>query len=55
MPFPLTQSTKELVRAVKESGRESESSRAERTAWKEKYAGACDGHATERILDLIGL
>ena len=55
MPFPLTQNREELIWAVRDSGSEFEKYREALTAWKEKYAGACDGHATERILKLAGL
>ena len=55
MPFPLVQRQEELARAVRDSGKEFGNYREALTAWREKYEGACDGHATERILELIGL
>ncbi len=55
MPFPLVWNTEALIREVRDSRTEFENYREALTAWREKYAGACDGHATERILELLGI
>ena len=55
MPFPLVWKKEALIRAVRDSEKDFGKYHKELTAWKEIYAGACDGHATERILKLIGL
>jgi CDP-glycerol glycerophosphotransferase (TagB/SpsB family) len=55
MPFPLVQGGNALTEAIDESGDAFESYQNALAAWKEKYTGACDGRATRRILDLIGL
>ena len=39
----------------KRSGKQGKSQEEEIDRFREKYVGACDGHATERILKLAGL
>ena len=55
LPFPLIQEedSSALLRAVESSEKEYERYRDELKDWKVRYTGACDGHATERILKLI--
>lgn len=57
MPFPITENAGQLLQAVKDSADGApEQKAAQRSAlrkWKEQYVGACDGQATQRILDLI--
>ncbi len=62
LPYPIAGNTEELERAIRNSIREvpdgapsEEERRAEKDRFREKYVGACDGHATERILKLVGL
>ncbi len=59
-PYPVTRTEEELEQAVRNCGRpaseKSDSGAAEEIdRFREKYVGACDGHATERILKLVGL
>ena len=55
LPFPLVEDMAGLTQAVRDSDKEFEDYREELIRWKEKYVGACDGHASERILKLIGM
>lgn len=66
LPYPIVKTGEELERAVERCGRElsgealigaeEAAKKAERIdRFREKYVGACDGHATERILKLVGL
>lgn len=66
LPYPIVKTGEELERAVEHCGRElsgealigaeEAKKKAERIdRFREKYVGACDGHATERILKLVGL
>lgn len=55
MPFPITQNAEQLIREVKNSLPESAGQKAALKEWKELYTGACDGHSSQRILDLVGL
>ncbi|MCD8397739.1 MAG: CDP-glycerol glycerophosphotransferase family protein [Lachnospiraceae bacterium] len=52
MPFPLTQTGEALRMALKA---DAVYSADKIEAFREQYVGACDGHATERILRLIGM
>lgn len=54
MPFPLVQDGAALEKAVAESPAAFEDYRQALRQWKEKYTGACDGHAVMRILELAG-
>jgi CDP-ribitol ribitolphosphotransferase len=55
MPFPLVQ-TEEALRGAVAGCREAyEGYREALGYWKETYTGACDGHASERILEMVGL
>lgn len=55
LPFPLIEKkdSEALLQAVEDSGRDYEGYKTRLRQWKEKYTGACDGHATERILKLL--
>ena len=55
LPFPLVEEEdgKKLLDAVERSPADYESYQKELKEWKERYTGACDGHATERILKLV--
>ncbi len=58
IPYPLAQTAEELERAVAGLGGAREGkgrSDEEVDRFREEYVGACDGHATERILELVGL
>ncbi len=55
IPFPLTQTAKELSAAVKALPDKEFTESPEAARFREKYVGACDGQATKRILKLVGL
>ncbi len=55
MPFPITQNAAQLIQEVKHSREKSEQQTETLREWKELYTGACDGHSSQRILDMIGL
>lgn len=50
-PGPVVKDTEELIRCIQEL--ETNFDPAEVTAFREKFMSACDGHATERIIDSI--
>lgn len=55
LPFPMIKKEDGdvLLQAVKNSADEYIRYRDDLKEWKMRYTGACDGHATERILELI--
>lgn len=53
MPFPLVEEADGLVHAVKEAMQWHREHKTEQHEFAKKYVGACDGHSTERILELI--
>lgn len=53
MPYPVTQTGAELQRAVVDSRVWLEKHREAIAEFRERYVGACDGHSTERILELV--
>lgn len=55
MPFPIVKDTEELCRAVQDSVSAYERYKEKLKEWKKLYTGACDGHASERILKLVKL
>ena len=55
IPFPLAQTQKELADAVREYETWVKVHKEEIHSFRKKYVGACDGHATQRILELAGL
>ena len=55
IPFPLVQTQKELADAVREYETWVKVHKEEIHSFRKKYVGACDGHATQRILELAGL
>ena len=55
MPFPLIEEGAALAGAIEGSVAYARAHRAEQEAFCQTYTGACDGHATERILRLVGL
>lgn len=55
MPFPIVKDTEELCRAIQDSVSAYEKYKEKLKEWKKLYAGACDGHASERILKLVKL
>ncbi|MCD7841838.1 MAG: CDP-glycerol glycerophosphotransferase family protein [Lachnospiraceae bacterium] len=55
MPFPLAQTEAELKAALEQANNWYAEHAGEIDAFRETYVGACDGHATERILKLAGL
>ena len=55
VPYPHTTTAEELAEAVRSCGSWNEEHRAETEQFRQIYTGACDGAATQRILQLIGL
>lgn len=55
IPFPLARTGKELEQAVLQSEEWEREHRKEIDCFAREYVGACDGHATQRILRLTGL
>ncbi|MDO4322943.1 MAG: CDP-glycerol glycerophosphotransferase family protein [Lachnospiraceae bacterium] len=55
MPFPITEDAEQLAVEVENSLCGSAEQSAALKEWKELYTGACDGHASRRILELVGL
>lgn len=55
VPFPVVQTQEELLSAIVECEAWTKSHAEEIREFKELYVGACDGRATQRILELIGL
>lgn len=55
IPFPVAMTKRELLQAVAACDQWNEEHRGEINAFREKYVGACDGKATDRILALAGL
>lgn len=55
LPFPIVREADGLCAAVENCRAACEGYREELKRWKELYTGACDGHASERILKLAGL
>lgn len=57
IPYPIVQTEEALARAVRACGRDGSENAVPEEAerFREEYVGACDGHATERILKLVGL
>ncbi len=55
LPFEITRSAEALAAAVPAAKARALEHSDEIRQFTEKYCGACDGHATERILGLIGL
>lgn len=55
IPFPLARTGEELERAVLQSEEWMREHRKEIDCFAQKYVGACDGHATQRILKLTVL
>lgn len=55
IPFPLVEQEERLVSAVQECDEWMRLHREEIQAFRRTYVGACDGHATERILKLAGI
>lgn len=55
MPFEIVEDGDRLAGAIRESTDYAQRREQEIKAFCEKYVGACDGHATERILRLVGL
>ena len=54
-PFPIVEKEEQLVRAVQDAAEETKEQAASRREWRRLYTGACDGRATQRILELVGL
>ncbi len=55
MPFPITENAEQLIREVKNIQEKTKEQAVALKEWKELYTGACDGHSSQRILDLVGL
>lgn len=55
MPFSIVEDGRLLAEAIQGCEADSERRADEIRAFREKYTGACDGRATERILRLIGM
>ena len=55
IPFPVAMTEEELVSSIRSCETWQRDHKAEIEAFREKYTGACDGRATERILELAGL
>lgn len=53
IPYPIAGNGEELEAAVAGSESWLEEHRAQTDRFREKYVGACDGHCTERILELV--
>ena len=48
-PGPVCTSTEEVIRAIEESGESFDSSEVDQ--FRDRFMGACDGHATDRIIE----
>ncbi len=55
MPFRIVEHAEELEQAVRSSREYTEQRKEEISAFCRLYLGACDGHATDRILRAVGL
>lgn len=55
MPFPIVEDGAELAQAIRSCAALQAGREKEQDAFRARYTGACDGHATERILELVGL
>lgn len=55
MPFPITENAGQLIQEVKDIDEKTKGQMAALKEWKELYTGACDGHSSQRILDMVGL
>lgn len=55
IPYPIAESEEELAAALENALQWNESHREELDQFAKLYVGACDGRATERILELTGL
>ncbi len=55
MPFPIVEDGRRLAEAIRGCEAENRRRADEIAAFRERYTGACDGRATERILKLIGM
>lgn len=55
IPFPHAGTYRELVDAVRSGEKWHDSHRREISEFRREYVGACDGAATQRILELIGM
>lgn len=55
IPYPIVEDAQQLTQAIEQAIPWCQTHAAEQEAFRKIYTGACDGHATERILDLIGI
>jgi CDP-glycerol glycerophosphotransferase (TagB/SpsB family) len=55
IPYPIARTGAELTDAIRGGQAWMETHREAIDAFRERYVGACDGHATERIMQLTGL
>jgi CDP-ribitol ribitolphosphotransferase len=53
MPYPITQTGEALAEALAHCGEWMKQHEAEIDAFRELYVGSCDGHSTQRILELV--
>lgn len=55
IPYPIVEDAQQLTQTIEQAIPWCQAHVAEQETFRKIYTGACDGHATERILDLIGI